>query len=79
MQIMALVEYPAVVIAATEFEGFEIGTNAVSDPCRSGEVHRGPGNRCDLPSGDQARSGGKIVFGWDLELVIIDAASGIAG
>ena len=65
------------VIAATEFEGLEIGINAVSDPCRSGEVHRCSCNRCDLPGGDQARSGGKIVFGWDLELVITDRQPGL--
>ena len=68
----AIAQDPAVVIAATEFEGFVFDFNALADGGGLGEIKGSVRDGVDASGGDQARIGGQIAVGEQGELVVVD-------
>ena len=67
------------VVAEAEFDGFKVGIDAFANRGGFGEIKRRASNRCYFASRNQARIRGQIMIGFELQYVIVDRGSRIAG
>src|SRR5215218_10830360 len=76
----APVEHPVVVVAAADLELLEaVVTDPLTDPGRTGEVHRRAGHRVDGPRGDQGGVDRGVAAGPQAQLVVVDVARALTG